>query len=174
MHIILRSGYFPYHLGGVPHGYGVVGDVFHHHAARPDDAPLAYGDAGAHYHSAAEPRVFAYGHGVSRLHGLAPQHVVFRVVGRVYLAVGAYLNVVFQGDKASVEHRAVVVHEDVAAYAEAVAVVAVERRADGAVLRDDGYEVFDGFTVAVACQRHRLQLRAGFLGVPEAREDFRV
>ena len=171
---LMLFAYLSDYFRGIAHGHAVVRDVFRHHAARPYDAPLAYGDAGAHDHSAAKPCVLADGYGVSRLHCLAPQHVVFRMVGRVELAVRADFHVVFQRDIASVKHRAVVVDKHVAAYLDTVAVVAMERRADGAVLRDAGDEVFDGFTVAVACQRHRLQPRAYFLCMSEARKDFRV
>lgn len=174
IHFTLFIIHFPYHPGRVSGGKAVVGDVLRNHAACPDDAPLAYRDAGAHHHSAAQPRVFAYGYGVSRLNGAAAQHVVHGVLRRVELAVGAYEDVVAYGNHAAVEHRHVVVDEHVAAYPDAVAVVAVEGRADDAVRRDAGYKVFYGRAVAIVVDCHRVEPRAGFLGVLQAGVDFRV
>ena len=174
IHFTLLIIHFPYHPGRVSGGHAVVGYVLRDDASSPYDAPLAYCYAGAHHHSAAEPRVFAYGYGVSRLHALAAQHVVHGVLRRVQLAVGAYQAVVANGNHAAVEHRHVVVYEHVAAYPDAVAVVAVEGRAYYAVRRDAGYKVFYGRAVAIVVDCHRVKPRAGILGVLQAGVDFRV
>lgn len=166
--------HFPYHPGRVSGGHAVVGDVLRNHASCSYDAPLAYCYAGAHHHSAAQPRVLAYRDGISRLHALAAQHMVHGVLRRVQLAVGAYQAVVADGNHAAVEHRHVVVYEHVAAYPDAVAVVAVEGRADHAVRRDARYEVFYRRAVAVVVYRHRVEPRAGFLGVLQTCVNLRV
>lgn len=119
------------HLSRIAGRQTVVGYVFRHHRTSPNDAPFAYLHAGTYYHSASQPRVVAYLNGVGRLAGAAPLHIVEGVLRRVELAVGTNLHVTSYAHPASVEDGAVVVKKRAFTYGDAVAMVAVKRRADG-------------------------------------------
>ena len=77
---------------------------------------VANGYAWANGYVTAEPAVFAYCYGVSRLDGATAQLVVDGVLWRVERAVGSDEGAISDGDVGSVEHHAVVVNEHVFAY----------------------------------------------------------
>ena len=82
------------------------------------------------------------------------------MVGCYKLTVRTNQRVSTDGYQARVEHRAVIVYEDILAELYAVAVVAVERWVNGCRCRNARYQFFDNLAIVGIHQSHRLQASA--------------
>ena len=99
-------------------------------AARANDAVVTNADAGQDNNIAAEPDVVADGNRRGVLPGLVTQGGVQRVIDGVEGDVGGKEDVVADGDGAAVQDGVAAVGVEVAAKADALAVVAVKGRGD--------------------------------------------
>ena len=114
------------HSAGIAGGECIGGDVVGHYASGAYHGAVAYGHTGAYGDIAAQPAIFAYHYGVSRLDGLSALTIVEGMLRRVERAVGPDEGACAYGDVAGIEHHGVVVDKHIFAYMQAVAVVAVE------------------------------------------------
>lgn len=115
---------------------------------------------GADNDAGTQPAVLADCYRIARLYSLSALQIVDRVVGRYKLAVRTNQRVSADGYQARVEHRAVIVYEDILAELYAVAMVAVERWVNGCRCRDAWYKFFDNLAIVGIQRRHRLQASA--------------
>ena len=118
------------HHGGVSGSHTVVGNIAYHHRTGCDDAPPANGDAGTNHHATAQPRVVANGYRESRLLWLSSLPIVDGMLGCKELAMRPNLNVMADGDESFVEHHATIIDERMFAHADAMPVIAGERRSN--------------------------------------------
>ena len=125
------------------------GHVMRHHAACADDGPVADGHTRQDDHVAAYPHVVADADGVGILQACVAAGDVERMASSIDAYVRRNEYVVADGDVGSVEDDEVGVGKEVAADADVVAVVAIERRDDASAfahVHDAAYQA-----VALVC-----------------------
>ena len=118
------------YAAGIADSEAVRRDIFSNDAARTNDAARADGHAGQDDDAAAEPDVVFDGYRRGMLPGGAAQGGMQRVADGVERDGGRKQHAVADGDRAAVQDGAAAVGVEMAAKADATAVVAVKRRGD--------------------------------------------
>ena len=116
---------------GIAYCHRVGRNILHHYAACTDDATVTDGYSWANRDTTSQPAVFADGYRRASLNRFATLNIINRMIRSQELAIGTDLRVRTDGDHAPVEHRAVVVDEDVLAQLDTMPVVAMERWRNG-------------------------------------------
>ena len=135
--------YLLYYFRRITGNDHIVGDVMRDDRTGSNNHTVSYSNTRTNDYSAAQPAVIAYPYRQTCFYGLTPLHIIMRMVRRQQLAVGPDERVGADSNTSVIQEDAIKIDKRTFAYADSVAVVAMEwgtynHRRMG--IRDEGFD----------------------------------